>query len=64
MSVALQATPAEATLYLDDEPLAANPTTKLMMADGKAHVLRAEAPGFAKATSEFSPTQTRPWRLR
>ncbi|HEY0464509.1 MAG TPA: hypothetical protein VGC79_09885, partial [Polyangiaceae bacterium] len=43
--------------YLDDEPLAANPTTKLLFADGKAHVLRAEAPGFARATSEFSPAQ-------
>ena len=57
VSVALQATPAEAKLYLDDQPLPANPTTKLILADGKAHVLRAEAPGFAKATSEFSPTE-------
>jgi serine/threonine-protein kinase len=57
VSVELQASPAEAKLFLDDEPLSANPSTKLMLADGKAHVLRAEAPGFAKATSEFSPTQ-------
>lgn len=57
VSVALQATPAEAKLFLDDEPLPANPTTKLLLADGKAHVLRAEAPGFANATSEFSPTK-------
>jgi len=57
VSVALQASPAEAKLFLDDEPLPTNPTTKLILADGKAHVLRAEAPGFAKATSEFSPTQ-------
>jgi len=57
VSVALQATPAEAKLYLDDELLPANPTTKLLFADGKAHVLRAEAPGFANATSEFSPAQ-------
>jgi hypothetical protein len=57
VSVALQATPAEAKLYLDDEPLASNPTTKLLLNDGKAHVLRAEAPGFANATSEFSPTK-------
>jgi len=54
VSVALQASPAEAKLYLDDEPLPTNPTTKLLLADGKAHVLRAEAPGFANATSEFS----------
>jgi len=57
VSVALQASPAEAKLFLDDEPLAANPTTKLLLADGKAHVLRAEAPGFANATTEFSPTK-------
>ncbi|HEX2673748.1 MAG TPA: serine/threonine-protein kinase [Polyangiaceae bacterium] len=57
VSVALQASPAEAKLFLDDEPLAANPTTKLMLTDGKAHVLRAEAPGFANATSEFSPSK-------
>lgn len=57
VSVALQASPAEAKLFLDDEPLPANPTTKLLFADGKAHVLRAEAPGFANATSEFSPTK-------
>jgi len=57
VSVALKASPAEAKLYLDDQPLSANPTTKLLLVDGKAHVLRAEAPGFAKATSEFSPTQ-------
>ena len=57
VSVALQASPAEAKLYLDNELLPANPTTKLLAADGKAHVLRAEAPGFANATTEFSPTQ-------
>jgi hypothetical protein len=57
VSVALQATPPEAKLFLDDEPLPTNPTTKLLYADGKAHVLRAEASGFANATSEFSPTQ-------
>ena len=57
VSVALQASPAEAKLFLDDEPLPTNPTTKLILADGKAHVLRAEASGFANATSEFSPTK-------
>jgi eukaryotic-like serine/threonine-protein kinase len=57
VSVALQASPSEAKLYLDNEALPANPTTKLLLADGKAHVLRAEAAGFANATSEFSPTK-------
>jgi serine/threonine-protein kinase len=55
VSIALQASPVEAKLYLDDEALPANPTTKLFEVDGKAHVLRAEAPGFSKASSEFSP---------
>jgi len=57
VSVALQASPPEAKLFLDNEALPTNPTTKLILADGKAHVLRAEAPGFADATSEFSPTK-------
>jgi len=57
VSIALQANPPEAKLYLDDEALPANPTTKLLLTDGKAHVLRAEAAGFANATSEFSPTK-------
>jgi len=57
VSIALQASPPEAKLYLDDEALPTNPTTKLLLSDGKAHVLRAEAPGFADATSEFSPSK-------
>jgi len=57
VSVALQASPSDAKLYLDDEPLPTNPTTKLLSTDGKAHVLRAEAPGFVNATTEFSPTK-------
>jgi len=57
VSVAFQATPSTATLSLDGEVLPSNPTTKLLTVDGKAHVLRAEAPGYAKATTEFSPTR-------
>ncbi|HET7543779.1 MAG TPA: serine/threonine-protein kinase [Polyangiaceae bacterium] len=57
VSIALQANPVDAKLFLDDEALPANPTTKLFEVDGKAHVLRAEAAGFANASSEFSPTK-------
>jgi serine/threonine-protein kinase len=57
VSIALQAHPTEAKLYLDNEELPSNPTTKLLTVDGKKHVLRAEAAGFAEATTEFSPTR-------
>jgi hypothetical protein len=57
VSVTFQVTPAEAKLYLDGEPLPSNPTTKLILADGTAHALRAEAAGFADSTREFSPTK-------
>ncbi|HYQ17422.1 MAG TPA: serine/threonine-protein kinase [Polyangiaceae bacterium] len=56
VSVTLKASPTEAKLFLDGEALPSNPTTKLVSVDGKAHVLRAEAPGFAESTTEFSPT--------
>jgi len=57
VSIGLQATPPEAKLFLDGEALPTNPSTKLLTVDGKAHVLRAEAPGFANASTEFSPSQ-------
>jgi eukaryotic-like serine/threonine-protein kinase len=57
VSIALRATPAQAKLYLDGEALPANPTTRLLPADGKTHVLRAEAPGFSDASTEFEPTR-------
>src|SRR6185369_8630084 len=57
VSIALQASPAAAKLFLDGEALPSNPTTKLLLVDGKAHVLRAEAAGFTEATTEFSPTR-------
>jgi serine/threonine protein kinase len=56
-SVAFHASPAQAKLYLDGELLAANPTTRLLAVDGSTHVLRAEAPGFSDASTEFSPTR-------
>jgi serine/threonine-protein kinase len=57
VSVTFQATPAEAKLFLDGEALTSNPATKLVLANGAAHVLRAKAPGFAESTREFSPTK-------
>jgi serine/threonine-protein kinase len=57
VSVTFQVTPSEAKLYLDGELLPSNPTTKLILADGAAHALRAEAPGYAESTREFSPTK-------
>ncbi|HYP86604.1 MAG TPA: hypothetical protein VEQ59_00585, partial [Polyangiaceae bacterium] len=55
-SITFKASPTEAKLFLDGEALPSNPTTKLIAVDGKAHVLRAEANGFAEATTEFSPS--------
>jgi len=55
VSVTLKASPVDAKLYLDDEALPDNPTTKLFDVDGKAHVLRAEAQGFSSSSNEFSP---------
>ncbi|MET0794902.1 MAG: hypothetical protein ABW061_25510, partial [Polyangiaceae bacterium] len=57
VSIDFQATPRQAKLYVDDEALSSNPATKVLPVDGKIHVLRAEAPGFASATTEFSPKQ-------
>jgi serine/threonine-protein kinase len=57
VSITLRASPAQARLFLDGEALPANPTTRLFPADGKTHVLRAEAPGFSDASTEFEPTR-------
>ena len=57
VSVTFQASPTEAKLYLDDVALPSNPASKVLPADGKTHVLRAEAPGFSSGRTEFSPTQ-------
>ena len=57
VTIAFQASPQEAKLYVDDEALPSNPATKLVAVDGKTHVLRAEAPGYSRGTTEFMPTQ-------
>ena len=43
----VKAVPADARLYLDDEPLSTNPTTMVITLDGSKHRLRAEAIGYA-----------------
>jgi hypothetical protein len=46
IDVALQATPAAAHIFWDDEALSANPTTKRLPKDGSQHTIRVEAAGF------------------
>jgi eukaryotic-like serine/threonine-protein kinase len=57
VSMTFHASPSDAKLFLDDEQLPTNPTTKLLPVDGKTHVFRARAAGHAEASSEFSPTE-------
>ncbi|HET9957045.1 MAG TPA: hypothetical protein VFQ61_21260, partial [Polyangiaceae bacterium] len=53
----LRATPTDAKLFLDDELLPSNPTSKVLPIDGKVHRLRAEADGYAASVAEFSATR-------
>jgi len=48
------ATPADAKLFLDDEPLTGNPVTRSVTADGSSHRLRAEARGHVTQSTEVS----------
>jgi eukaryotic-like serine/threonine-protein kinase len=50
----LTATPAEATLHLDDEKLASNPYTGKVTVDGSVHHIRAEARGYTSKTIDVS----------
>lgn len=50
----LRANRPEAKLFLDDEALPSNPTSKVLPIDGKVHRLRAEAEGYASSVAEFS----------
>jgi serine/threonine protein kinase len=54
VTIAFRAEPSEAKIFLDDEELPTNPTSKLLDVDGKVHRLRAEAPGYFGTTSEFT----------
>jgi eukaryotic-like serine/threonine-protein kinase len=49
--LSIKATPAEARLFLDDQPLPGNPYEAWLPPDGRAHPIRAEAEGF-QASSE------------
>jgi serine/threonine protein kinase len=48
------ATPAEAKLFLDDELLAGNPATRVVVPDGSSHTLRAEAHGYVPQSTEVT----------
>jgi serine/threonine protein kinase len=49
--------PLEATVFLDDQPLPANPHT-VQVDRGSKHVVRAEAPGFIAVTREVAATES------
>ncbi len=48
--VRIEASPADAKLYLDDAPLDTNPSMAQRPRDALAHRIRGEAPGFAPST--------------
>jgi eukaryotic-like serine/threonine-protein kinase len=52
--IELRATPGNARLFLDGQPLVGNPTLRVMPADGTLHQLRAELDGHRTASAEFS----------
>ena len=56
-TIEFKVTPGEAKLFLDDEPLPSNPTSKVLRVDGAIHRLRATADGFNAATAEFTATR-------
>jgi serine/threonine-protein kinase len=49
--------PPEAELFLDEQKLPSNPTSKVLPIDGKVYKLRASASGYVETVSEFSPTR-------
>ncbi len=49
--------PPEAEVFLDEQKLPSNPTSKVLPVDGKVYKLRATAPGYIESVSEFSPTR-------
>jgi serine/threonine-protein kinase len=56
-TIEFKVTPGEAKLFLDDEPLPSNPTSKVLHVDSSVHRLRATADGFNSATAEFTVTR-------
>lgn len=55
--VELRASPSDARLYLDDEPVAGNPASRMLPSDGKVHQLRAELGGYQSSSAEFMATR-------
>jgi hypothetical protein len=53
VSFQASASPIEATLYLDGQPLSSNPYAGRLPADGQQHLLRADAPGYASGSRVF-----------
>jgi eukaryotic-like serine/threonine-protein kinase len=46
IEIRVSATPAEARIFFDEEPLAQNPGARRWPRDGRSHKLRVEAPGY------------------
>jgi len=62
----VQASPADAQLFLDDTPLMVNPYNGDVLRDGQAHRIRGEAKGFVSQTQSVtldSPTEVVNLRL-
>jgi eukaryotic-like serine/threonine-protein kinase len=57
VKVDLLASPRDARLYLDDQPLTGNPALRVLPLDGKVHQLRAELAGHHTASAEFAATR-------
>jgi len=53
ITVTLRASPARATLYLDDGPALPNPYQLTALPDSKPHQVRATAPGFSERSEEL-----------
>jgi serine/threonine-protein kinase len=56
-TIEFKVAPGDAKLFLDDEPLPSNPTSKVLHVDSTVHRLRATADGFNSATAEFTVTR-------
>jgi len=63
ITVTLVASPARATLYLDDGPALPNPHQMTVLPDSRLHRVRASAPGFADRTEELLLDGTKEVRL-
>jgi len=56
-TIEFRVTPGAAKLFLDDEPLPSNPTSKVLRIDGTVHRLYAKADGYDSASAEFTATR-------